>query len=78
MKKENEYSRSIPFYGTTPKAVFAAIALSLAVQLTQVEFNHDAFGAAHKKLLDEWLTLHNNRIVPQFPIDGLGQRWRKP
>ncbi len=60
--KTNEYQEQYPRFDATPKAVIAAIAYSLALQLT--EDNHDA---ARELIMDEWGTLHQNRIIPQKP-----------
>ncbi len=60
-KTENEYQSLIDqsFYEKCPKAVFAAIAVSYAVNrgipLEEVT----------SELLNEWKTLNGNNIVPQ-------------
>ncbi len=63
-KKENDYQKLIDskFYERCPKAVFAAIAVSYAVNhgITKME---DITG----ELLNEWKTLNENGIVPQKP-----------
>ena len=48
------------FYGDTPKAVFAAIAFSLA------SVNGDP-EEAQRVMLREWTALYDNGIVPQKP-----------
>ena len=62
MKKRNSYQEAISskLYEETPKAVFAAIAVSLLANLSGVEF--EKIDAA---ILDEWRTLNANGIVPQ-------------
>jgi len=49
-------------FDKTPKSVYAALAVSLAMRLNP-ESNADAL----KMLRDEWATLHANGIVPQKP-----------
>jgi len=65
MKIGNEYAGAAfgNAYATVPKAVFAALAFSLAMRLTC-----DAEHAARELLAEEWATLHRCGIVPQKPI----------
>ena len=63
MKAMNDYACSCENYDKTSKAVFAALAYSLAVRLTGEE-DHDGALAI---LRDEWRTLHEQGIVPQRP-----------
>lgn len=59
----NEYQEQFPCYDETPKSLIAAVAMSLAMQLTGEEDNEQA-----KKILsDEWASLHKAGIVPQKP-----------
>ena len=68
MKTTNDYSYACENYERTPKAVFAALAYSLALRLT----GNDDHDAAKAVLRDEWRTLHHNGIVPQrAPNDRL-------
>ena len=68
MKVHNEYSQVFgPSYDKTPKAVYAAIALSLANRLMG-----DNFDLATKEVFREWSTLHENGIIPQSPKNLLG------
>ena len=60
--KANEYQESYPEFDSTPKAVIAAIAYSLALRLS--EDNH---GAAQELLRDEWRHLHQSGLVPNKP-----------
>jgi hypothetical protein len=60
--KTNEYQEAFPAYDRTPKAVIAALALSLAMRLSE-----DDPARAEKLLRDEWRVLHQNNIVPQVP-----------
>jgi hypothetical protein len=62
-KTGNEYARVIDraLYEAVPKAVFAAIAVSLAT------VGGDYLATANDAILAEWLTLHENGIVPQKP-----------
>lgn len=66
--KENEYSKLLisDFYSVCPKAVFAAMAVSLMV-------NHcsHSFDAVTRALLQEWYILHMQGIVPQCPPNKL-------
>lgn len=50
-------------YAETPKAVFAAIALSLAF----IDVEERGFDLAVKQVLNEWRCLYENGIVPQKP-----------
>ncbi len=58
----NEYADAISarVYARVPKAVFAAIAVSLLVNHQEVFFEH--LDAA---ILEEWRLLNENGIVPQ-------------
>lgn len=63
VKLGNEYAQQFAhLYEQTPKAVFAAIAFSLA--FISEEENAEA---AIAKCLREWHALHINGIVPQKP-----------
>ena len=61
--KSNDYVDAIPseVFEKTPKAVWAAIAISYAVNLGA----EGDFTKAASSVIDEWLTLHLNGIVPQ-------------
>lgn len=62
-KTRNEYVVALGRdYAETPKAVYAALAFSLAMRLSE-----DDAEAARKLLADEWETLHANEIIPQKP-----------
>lgn len=62
-KKSNEYVDVFPdLFERTPKSVFAAVALSLALRL-----NDDDLQDAIAELVSEWSVLHQNGIVPQAP-----------
>lgn len=61
MKTGNEYFRELP--SRVPKSVYAALAYSLALRLTE-----DNPAKAKDLLCREWATLHENQIVPQSPI----------
>ena len=71
MKLRNEYSRQIDpgLYERTPKAVFAAIAVSLLANMGDGRDNPDGvnFEDMGQAVLDEWQILHDNGIVPQSP-----------
>lgn len=58
----NEYQSQYPAYENTPKAVIAAVALSLAKRLCE-----DDECKAATLLSEEWATLHQAGIVPQPP-----------
>lgn len=64
MKIKNQYARAISrkLYDDTPKAVFAALAVSYITNRDNVEF--EDIDAAVR---DEWATLYANGIVPQRP-----------
>ena len=49
-------------YAKTPKAVFAAVAVST------LTMGGDYLDEAKERLLNEWRILHENGIVPQKPI----------
>lgn len=57
-KKMNPYAYEVDGYDDTPKAVFAALAFSLAMRLSE-----DNYGEARKLLLREWNILTRNDIV---------------
>ena len=60
MSTNNEYAEYLGrLYTRTPKAVFAALAVSFAMRSGLV-------GTA-SECLDEWRVLHENGIVPQKP-----------
>jgi hypothetical protein len=60
-KIENEYSRALgKVYSKTPKAVIAAIAVSLLLK----ENGEDFMGIADA-FIKEWAVLQQNGIVPQ-------------
>jgi hypothetical protein len=62
VKLSNEYAKAFgALYAKTPKAVFAAIAFSLASE--GGDFPNEGLIRFH----DEWHTLHVNGIVPQLP-----------
>lgn len=62
-KVTNEYAKAVAdIYADTPKAVFAAIAVSLAT------CGGDHIDEAVNNILIEWRILHDNGIVPQPPI----------
>lgn len=60
LKKLNEYVGMVKEYDRIPKAVFAAIAISYAIQLEPDIWKDELFA--------EWGALYMNRIVPQKPI----------
>lgn len=63
-KQSNEYVDEMnEYYDMVPKAVFAAIALSFALNLAE-----DNFTAAKQLIINEWKALYDNHIVPQSPI----------
>lgn len=61
--KSNEYIEAIPLeiFENTPKAVWAAIAISLAVNLGA----EGDFTRAAQQIVGEWAALKQNGIVPQ-------------
>lgn len=65
MKRKNTYAEQFPDYDRTPKAVYAALALSLALRLSE-----DDFPKALELLKDEWAVLYAQGIVPQVPAGG--------
>lgn len=64
MKLHNDYLKELPsdLYERTPKAVWAALAVSLALRL-----NEDQFEAVPVALCAEWSSLHQAGVVPQKP-----------
>lgn len=64
VKQSNEYANMIPgqMYEDTPKAIFAAIAMSFALRL-----NDDGATLALSEIVNEWIGLKINGIVPQSP-----------
>jgi hypothetical protein len=64
-KLSNDYAKSVPY--DAPKAVWKAIAISLARRL-----NDDDQTRAVDECYREWNALHENGIVPQKP------RWVDP
>jgi hypothetical protein len=62
MTKHNEYNLLLgSLYEKIPKAVFAAIAVSVITQ------GGDYLDEASALILDEWKVLYQNGIVPQCP-----------
>lgn len=63
-KLTNEYSAVLGgLYASTPKAVFAALVVSLLIHHeTSGDFEH-----VPAAMVGEWLILHQNGIVPQAP-----------
>lgn len=58
--KPNEYQRELgPLYDAAPKAVFAAVVVSL------LSCGGDDMAGVAEKFRKEWETLHDNGIVPQ-------------
>jgi len=51
------------FFDKCPKAVFAALAVSYALRVTNEDFSK-----VQDELLNEWQCLHSAGIVPQKPI----------
>ena len=63
VKKLNNYVTAIDgIYANTPKAVLAAIAVSLAT------CGGEHIDEAENQLLKEWRILHDNGIIPQSPV----------
>jgi len=59
----NDYVEELgPLYHEIPKAVLAAVAVSLAAQMEHAEARRGV-----GRLLCEWDSLHENGIVPQYP-----------
>jgi hypothetical protein len=62
LKVMNEYAARVDdLYARTPKAVFAAVAVSLLTAGGEPGID------ANAALLHEWKVLHENGIVPQAP-----------
>jgi hypothetical protein len=62
MKQMNEYANVLgELYRQTPKAVLAAVVVSL------LSNGGDEFEQVSGRFLAEWHTLHDNGIVPQPP-----------
>lgn len=64
-KTINPYVEAVgrKMYERTPKAVYAALAYSLALRLTGTDNHEEAIALLGK----EWEALHNGGIVPQKP-----------
>lgn len=62
MKILNEYATNVPDYRKTPKAVYCAIAYSLALRLTA-----DSNEAVNTIVREEWQALYDNGLVKQRP-----------
>jgi hypothetical protein len=62
-KTMNEYAGAVggKLYGRTPKAVFAAVAVSMVTN------GGDHLNNARRLFLEEWWILHEAGIVPQKP-----------
>ncbi len=65
MKIHNEYAAAIVEYARIPKAVFAAVAYSLASQV--MGHDKDSPTLIGEYILREWEVLHQNGIVQQKP-----------
>ena len=70
MKLRNQYLASIPaeMYERTPKAVFAAIAVSYALRCGDGDLDDLSPEVVGPALLEEWRILYENQIVPQRPL----------
>lgn len=64
LKLSNEYARAIVDYGRIPKAVLAAVAYSFASRIIS---DGDSPTMIEAAIMDEWVVLHQNGIVPQKP-----------
>lgn len=66
-KRGNDYylQAGRDLYEDCPKAVWAAIAISL------LSFGGDELPRARERILHEWMLLHQNGIVPQPPPKNL-------
>jgi hypothetical protein len=64
MKISNEYAQVLkPRYGGAPKAVIAAVAVSLLLK------EHDGkWSEVYDAFVKEWAILYQNGIVPQKPL----------
>ena len=62
LKIKNQYCEDYPNYETTPKAVIAAVAYSLAMRLC-----NDNFDDAEELLREEWSALYQANVVSQKP-----------
>jgi hypothetical protein len=64
-KTSNEYVRILDhrMYETTPKAVFAAIAISYATLIS----GDENLGRSQQAIINEWQALYNAGIIPQKP-----------
>lgn len=60
-KQGNAYADLLPYYDQIPKAVLASIAVSFSIQLGADVIQASDF------IVGEWITLHKNGIVPQYP-----------
>jgi hypothetical protein len=71
LKVHNEYVDVIDEYANTPKAVYAAIALSFALRIAEGEGDDDGtsdvFERAAALVASEWRALHAAGIVEQSP-----------
>ena len=64
MKRSNGYVGAVgDLYARTPKAVWAAIAVSYALRAREDEWDQVV-----PEVLEEWDALHANGIVPQAPV----------
>jgi hypothetical protein len=64
-KKGNTYARAVVGAIDAPKAVWIAIAVSLANQINGGSLDRGI--APIDTLMAEWQTLYDNSIVPQYP-----------
>lgn len=63
MKISNAYAQEFPEYRDVPKAVFAAVAFSLAMRM-----NEDNTDKAKAEFFREWGALHAAGILQQKPV----------
>jgi hypothetical protein len=65
LKIGNEYARHLKArYASTPKAVLAAVVVSLLVK----QSGNEDFAGVLDAFVKEWATLNANGIVPQKPL----------
>ena len=68
-KVYNEYADALGphFYDATPKAVFAAVAVSALTRADGLALDQCTHTELRAAVLREWVVLHQNGIIPQKP-----------
>lgn len=79
LKLSNEYQRLIDekLYTLVPKSVLAAIVVDLFAEVSGQAEDYLESNQLNKDIVERWLILHSNGIVPQKPVSQTKRRKRR-